>query len=328
MPHSALLTTAEESTSPSLERFAADVREGLAQGCPKRLSAEYFYDQVGSALFEAITVLPEYGLSRADERILWRHADDIVALAPWPISVVELGSGSGTKTAHVLRSVSQRQGFAEYYPIDVSRAALDQCGRELSSCAKVHPIHDTFINGLTAALSRVPSEHRVLLLFLGSTIGNFDRNAADQLLTRLNAILTPGDMMLIGADLVKPPEQLIAAYDDPAGVTAAFNINLLARINRELGADFNLRSFRHEARYNAAGKRIEMHLVSMHDQCVKIPSAHCTVRFGAGESIWTESSHKYEVSDLEMMAAQGGFRVRKTWTDQEWPFAESLWEVE
>jgi L-histidine N-alpha-methyltransferase len=326
MQHSALLRTVEESTSPSLARFASDVRDGLT-GSPKQLSAEYFYDQVGSALFEAITVLPEYGLSRADGRILWRHADDIVARAPSPVCVLELGSGSGSKTAHVLRSVSQRQGFANYYPIDVSRSALDQCARELSKSAHVHPIHDTFVDGVTTALSRIPKGDRVLLLFLGSTIGNFDHTAAYELLTQLQAILTEGDMMLIGADLVKPADQLIVAYDDPAGVTAAFNLNLLARINRELGADFDLRRFRHEARYNAVEKRIEMHLVSLNDQCVRIPHAHCTVRFVAGESIWTESSHKYEISDLEAMATRGGFRVRETWTDQEWPFAESLWEV-
>lgn len=327
MPQSALLTTAEECTSsPSLSRLAADVREGLT-GLPKRLPAEYFYDQVGSALFEAITVLPEYGLTRADGRILWRHSDDIVALAPTPVSVLELGSGSGTKTAHLLRSVAQRQGCAEYYPIDVSRAALDQCARELSKCANVHPIHDTFLDGLAAALSRVPSGGSVLLLFLGSTIGNFDRASAHDLLGQVNALLRTGDMMLIGADLVKPVAQLIAAYDDPAGVTAAFNLNLLARINRELGADFDLRRFRHEARYDTAEKRIEMHLVSEFDQSVRIPFANCTVRFEAGESIWTESSHKYEIGDLETMAAQGGFRVRHSWTDQEWAFAESLWEV-
>ncbi len=326
MPHSALLTTAEESTSPSIARFAADVREGLTDN-PKRLSAEYFYDSLGSALFEAITVLPEYGLTRADGRILWRHADDIVALAPSPVSVVELGSGSGTKTAHLLRSVAQRQGFAEYFAIDVSRAALDQCSRELSKCAQVHLIQDTFVNGLATALSRVSMGHRVLLLFLGSTIGNFDRASAAVLLRQVSSLLSRGDMLLLGVDLVKPPEQLTIAYDDPAGVTAAFNVNLLGRINRELGADFDLRRFHHEARYNAVEKRVEMHLVSDDEQCVRIPGAHCSVRFEAGESIWTESSHKYDVADLEAMASRGGFQVKELWTDQEWPFAESLWEV-
>lgn len=329
MQRSALSTTTaiDDRASEALARFGTSVRQGLTNTSHKRLSPEHFYDEVGSALFEAITVLPEYGLTRADRRILRTHADEIARLSPSPISVLELGSGSGAKTAHLLRSLARRQGGLRYFPIDVSGSALEHCRRELSPVAQVHPIEATFIDGVRAALSRTPPNHRVLVLFLGSTIGNFDPSSASDFLHDLRGALNPGDMMLIGADLVKPVEVLVMAYDDPAGVTAAFNLNLLARINRELGADFDLRRFRHEARYNSEAQRVEMHLVAESNHEVAIPYAGCTVRFREGESIWTESSHKYTLSDLELMASAGGFRVVKTWTDSEWPFAESLWEV-
>ncbi len=175
-----------------------------------------------------------------------------------------------------------------YYPIDVSRSALEHCQRELSGEAQVHPIEATFVEGVRTALAGIPRDHTALLLFLGSTIGNFDRPAASELLSQLRSTLGEGDLMLIGADLVKPVETLIRAYDDPAGVTSAFNLNLLARINRELGADFDLRQFRHQARYDAKLQRIEMHLVARGSQRVAIPAADCDVHFAAGESIWTE----------------------------------------
>jgi L-histidine N-alpha-methyltransferase len=328
MQLSASRTTAEDYGSTALSRFAASVRAGLTTRPDKQLSPEYFYDEVGSALFEAITVLPEYGLTRADRRILSRHAAEIARLTPIPVSVVELGSGSGAKTAHVLRSVAQsQQGQLDYYPIDVSASALECCRRELFTVAQVYPVQATFVAGVRVALRSIPAHHRLLLLFLGSTIGNFSREAAGELLSELRGVLSEGDVMLIGADLVKPADRLLPGYDDPAGVTAAFNLNLLARINRELGANFDLRRFRHQARYDADRKRVEMHLVSQTGHRVEIPGAECEVSFAAGESIWTESSHKYDLSDLEDMARAGGFSTLQTWTDQEWPFAESLWQA-
>jgi dimethylhistidine N-methyltransferase len=327
MQLSASWTTAEDYGAVALARFAASVREGLT-GPYKQLSPEYFYDEVGSALFEAITVLPEYGLTRADRRILCRHAAEIARLTPVPVSVVELGSGSGAKTAHVLRAIAQRQpGPLDYYPIDVSASALECCRRELFAEAQVHPVQATFADGVRAALSRIPRHHCLLLLFLGSTIGNFSGEAAAGLLAELRRALPEGAVVLIGADLVKPADRLLLAYDDPAGVTAAFNLNVLARINRELGANFDLRKFRHEARYDAERKRVEMHLVSLTAHRVEIPGAECEVSFSAGESVWTESSHKYDRGDLDAMAKAGGFRILQTWTDQEWPFAESLWQA-
>lgn len=325
MQPSASLRTAEESSSPSIARFVESVRAGLLTGGQKRLSPEYFYDEIGSALFEAITLLPEYGLTRADRRILATHADRITRSLPAPVSVIELGSGSGTKTAYLLRSLARRQGGVEYCPIDLSRTALQHCERELSATARVHPIQARFVEGVGRALAAIENSASVLVLFLGSTIGNFDHEAAVALLSDIRRALGSDGWLLIGADLVKPVEQILLAYDDPAGITAAFNKNLLARMNRELGADFDLRRFRHEARYDQAHHRVEMHLTAECAHVVTIPAAECEVRFGAGESIWTESSYKYDAASLQRMAAGSGFRVLDAWTDDEWPFAESLW---
>ncbi len=316
------------SSTTAEERFARDVREGLAAPGQKRLPAEYFYDELGSALFEAITVLPEYGLTRADRRLLSRHAKDIATSIEAPVAVLELGSGSGAKTAHLLRELSLCQPSLDYYPIDVSGSALEHCRLELAHTASVHPIEATFVEGVRAARRQLPENRRILLLFLGSTIGNFGPDDAIGLLRELRAELNAGDRMLIGADLLKPVHELIEAYDDPAGVTAAFNLNVLGRINRELGGNFDLRQFHHEARYDAGAQRIEMHLVAKAPQAVTIPGADCTIRFDAGESIWTESSHKYELAQLAELARAGGFRVLQSWVDHQWPFAECLWEAE
>ncbi len=323
MPLSALLKTSEVFESPAVARFATAVCDGLSS-TPKTLPPEYFYDDVGSALFETITVLPEYGLTRADRRILANNAQAIARQAPNHCSVLELGSGSGSKTAHVLRAIARRQGRVDYYPIDVSKAALDCCERELSGIAEVHPVHASFVEGVRQALAHAGGGP-VLVLFLGSTIGNFDRDDAGNLLEQIRDELLEDDCLLIGTDLVKPVPELLLAYDDPAGVTAAFNRNLLARINRELGGNFDLRRFRHEARYNPRENRVEMHLVSMCSQSVEIQLASCVAMFQPGESIWTESSHKYEMSTVMDMARRAGFEVADSWTDEEWAFAESLW---
>lgn len=325
MQLSASLKTVEVFESSTLARFATAVCQGLSS-TPKTMSPEYFYDDVGSALFEAITVLPEYGLTRADRRILSRHAPAIARRASTGCSVLELGSGSGSKTAHVLRAIAGKQGRVAYYPIDVSQAALDACERELSGVATVRPIQADFVQGVQQAM-QYAGGRPVLVLFLGSTIGNFDREAAAKLLKQLRAELSKGDQMLIGADLVKPASELVLAYDDPAGITAAFNKNVLSRMNRELGANFDVRRFRHEARYNQREKRVEMHLVSTCSQTVEIRLASCLAAFRPGESIWTESSHKYELPELKKMAEQAGFEIAASWTDEQWPFCESLWNA-
>ena len=310
----------------SLADFGAEVRSGLTLEPQKELPSKYLYDDVGSALFEVITLLPEYGLSRADERLLKRHAEDIVRpLLPAPVFVAELGSGSGKKTRWILQALARRQR-TRYYPIEISPTALAQCAKELGQMDWVSVVgfERPYLDGLrSVAASRRPGE-RLLVLFLGSTIGNFDRSAGDQFLREVRRRLQPGDALLLGADLEKPLTQILRAYDDPLGATSAFNLNLLARINRELGGDFDLAAFRHLARYDQKGRRVEMHLLSLQRQEVAIPGASCVVRFEEGETIWTESSHKYAAGEIREMGALSGFRTEAQWVDEEWPFAQTL----
>ena len=307
--------------------FARDVRQGLLRP-QKELPAEYLYDAVGSALFEAITVLSEYGLTRAEERLIRRHAPEIVSLIAGPAALVELGSGSGRKTRPILEAMARRQGCVSYCAIDVSAAALENCARQLSGLPRtgVQTLQRSYLDGLRELAGRRDSG-RVLVLFLGSTIGNFKTDEAARFLAEVRDCLRPGDALLLGTDLLQPPERLLLAYDDPAGVTAAFNLNLLARINRELDADFRLSSFCHEARWCSSEHRIEMHLVSMERQTVNIPGAGCQVEFEEGETIWTESSHKFAAGQLPSVAARAGFASAAQWTDAEWPFADNLWIV-
>jgi L-histidine Nalpha-methyltransferase len=305
-------------------QFARDVRAGLTGAGQKTLSCRYFYDDVGSALFEAITCLPEYGLTRADARLLARHAPEIVARVPGRVVLAELGSGTGAKTRPVLEQLAARQQDVFYYPIDVSAAALERCARELRPLATIVPLEENYLDGLEqVAEQRAPGE-TLLLLFLGSTIGNFEAEAAMAFLSDVRGHLLPGDALLLGTDLVKPTGQMLVAYDDPAGVTAAFNLNLLGRINRELDGDFDLRQFDHEARYDEAAQRIEMHLRSLCRQTVIVHKAEIAVEFSPGETIWTEASHKFRPEQIGAIARAACFRLERQWIDCEWPFAESL----
>ena len=315
--------------APILEpkaQFAADVREGLSKRPQKELPSSYLYDSIGSALFEAITLLPEYGLTRADARLLQRCAPDIVRHLPGRLTVAELGSGSGTKTRWILEALSQRPS-AIYYPIDISRAALARCIGELEGLHGVDivPLARTYLSGMAEIASRRRPDERLLVLFLGSTIGNFQNGAAESFLGEVRNQLAAGDALLLGTDLEKPVEQLLLAYDDPTGVTAAFNLNLLARINRELDGDFDLRNFAHQASYNDQERRIEMHLRAKRRQTVSIRAADFTFSIEEGETIWTEACHKYRRSDLAGMARSCGFTPGAQWVDDEWPFAENLW---
>ncbi|MGD0909855.1 MAG: L-histidine N(alpha)-methyltransferase [Candidatus Acidiferrales bacterium] len=309
-------------SSPNL---AAEVRAGLLRPGQKELPSKYLYDEVGSALFEVISVLPEYGLTRADERLLRRHSTDIVARLNSHVLVAELGSGSGKKTRWLLEALARRQRTT-YCPIEISPTALARCESELGQieCVSIVGFERPYLDGLLAAAARRDQDDHLLVLFLGSTIGNFDRDASERFLTQIRRILFPGDALLLGTDLEKPLPELLAAYDDAIGVTAAFNLNLLARINRELNADFDLAAFRHEARYNSDFQRVEMHLRSTRDQTVNITRAGCTVFFRENETIWTESSHKYRAEDISAMARRNGFRCDSQWLDSEWAFAESL----
>jgi dimethylhistidine N-methyltransferase len=301
--------------------FLQDVVAGLSDARQKWLSPVYFYDAVGSALFEAITQLPEYGLTRADERLIEAHAFDIARAAGPRAAVAELGSGSGRKTRRVLEALAYA-GPIRYMPIDVSASALDACRRVMSGVhgVVVTPFHGSYEDGLSD-IGRTGFE-RLLVLFLGSTIGNFSREQARLFVRRIAALLKPGDLILIGADLVKSPGRLLAAYDDPAGVTAAFNRNVLVRINRELGGDFDVRSFAHEARWNAQERRVEMHLRSRVSQTVRVGAFE--FEFAEDETIFTEASHKYNAAELRALAHSAGLEVRDIWVDDEWAFAEML----
>lgn len=305
---------------PKIEsEFARDVREGLLKPGQKEIPCRYFYDEVGSALFDAITLLPEYGLTRADARLIRAHAPEIAARLDRPLAVAELGSGSGVKTRLLLEALG---GRPVYTPIDVSAAALEKCAREVNRAARVKPFSGSYLDGLRAVSQR--RRGRLLVLFLGSTIGNFEREAAARFLAEVRACLRPGDALLLGADLVKPAGRLLAAYDDPAGVTAAFNLNLLARANRELGASFDLRAFAHQARYDGAERRIEIYLVSRARQRVDVPAAGITVELAACETILTEYSHKFTAEGIAAMGRSAGFVLEAQWLDGEWPFAETL----
>jgi L-histidine N-alpha-methyltransferase len=309
--------------------FAAEVRESLTKSPQRELPSKYLYDEVGSALFEVICLLPEYGLTRADSRLLQEHAVEIVGRLQGPVHVAELGSGTGKKTRWILEALSRRQK-TNYYPIEISPSALAACEKELSQLEMVSVVgyEKPYLEGLRAvAGARARSRDgkgQLLVLFLGSTIGNFDRDAGDKFLRGVREILHTGDALLLGTDLQKPIETQLLAYDDPAGVTAAFNLNLLARMNRELGANFDLSCFRHEARWNAEDRRIEMHLRSMARQTVEVPAAGLRIMLNDGETIWSESSHKYQAEEVLEMAERTGFRCEGQWIDEEWPFAQNL----
>jgi L-histidine N-alpha-methyltransferase len=301
------------------------VRAGLEKPGQKELPSKYFYDAVGSALFEVISLLPEYGLTRAGERILRQHAEEITGRVPGPLVVAELGSGSGKKTRLILETIARRQPIL-YHPIELSRTALSMCERELSQLDSVSVLgfEAGYLDGLReAAARREPGQH-LLVLFLGSSIGNFELKPGEEFLRKIREILTAGDALLLATDLLKPAEQLLQAYDDPLGVTAAFNLNLMSRINRELDGDFNLGKFRHLAKWNERERRVEMHITSTDQQEVTIRKCKLVVPFKQGETIWTESSHKYTAEEVIEMGRRAGFQCTGQWFDREWPFAESL----
>jgi len=308
------------------QSFAADVQAGLTKPSQKELPSKYLYDTVGSRLFDVITALPEYGLTRAEDRILRKHASEIVGRLPTPLAVAELGSGSGQKTRGLLEALCLRDPTS-YYPIEISPAALAMCKREVADIQAISilGLERDYLDGLAEVAASRRQGKPLLVLFLGSTIGNFDPPAAASLLQEVRSLLQPGDSLLLGTDLAKPAPVLLAAYDDPIGVTAAFNLNLLGRINRELDGHFDLSEFDHVARFDSTACRVEMHLRSRRRQRVAIEKADLSVVFEEGETIWTESSHKYTLADILRMAQASGFRCEAQWVDHEWSFAENLW---
>jgi L-histidine Nalpha-methyltransferase len=303
-------------------QFAADVRSGLLRQGQKTLPPRYLYDALGSALFEAITQLPEYGLWRAEQALLAEHALQIASIGR-VATVVELGSGSASKTALLLQTLLRRHAVS-YHAIDVSATALALTRQSLAALSglSVHGIQADYLEGLDTAL-RARSDDAALVLLLGSSLGNLDPDASLRFLRRVRRALRPGDALLLGADLLKPEPRLLAAYDDALGVTAAFNLNLLVRMNRELGANFRLTQFRHRARFNHATQDVEMHLESLGAQRVRFADEFA-ISLQPGETIHTESSHKYDLRQLGHLLEDSGFRLAAQWINQEWQFASRL----
>jgi dimethylhistidine N-methyltransferase len=306
--------------------FADDVRDGLSAS-RKYLLPQYFYDALGSALFGAICELPEYYPTRAESEILTLQADDIARAFGAPVRLVELGSGYARKTRLLFDALLSRQEELEYAPIDIDPHVLEESARELLNAysrLRVSAVAADF-RDVTRAFAALPhSGQRTIVLFLGSTIGNLDPVDAASLLRSIRSLLTPDDALFLGADLVKPLHILEPAYDDPLGVTASFNRNLLARINRELGGHFDVNRFAHRAFFNTEASRIEMHLDSRGAQRVAIDDLGIEIDFADGESIHTENSYKYDDAMLATLAAEGGFAVERRWSDSRGWFADVL----
>jgi dimethylhistidine N-methyltransferase len=308
--------------------FAADVARDL-QRPQKQLQSQYLYDPLGSSLFDAICRLPWYRITRAEAGLLAAHAREIAARAagapPAALAIVELGVGSGEKLATIVEAAAGTAPLAVHL-IDISNAALDATASRLAGFSHVTVARHqaTYEAGLARAAAAIVASQRTLLLFLGSNIGNFDEDAAPPLLGSMRQSLRAGDLLLLGTDLVKPERDLILAYDDPLGVTAAFNKNLLVRINRELGGTFDVAAFDHRAIWNPERQRVEMHLVSRRRQEVSIPAADLTVSFAAGESIWTESSYKYTEEAVAELGRVSGFSTIEQWVDADARFALTL----
>ena len=316
--------------------FAADVARDLRLS-PKQLQSKYLYDPLGSSLFDAICRLPWYRITRAEHRLLERHAAEIVDRAAFvggrratSPTIVELGCGSGEKIVLLAEALQSRGASARVHLIDISSQALEQTEQRLTRLHHFSVVghQSTYEEGLRRAAAARDDGSPVLVLFLGSNIGNFDTPAAAAFLERIRAALTPGDVMLLGADLVKPERELILAYDDPLGVTAAFNKNLLVRINRELGGRFDLSAFAHRAHWNTDEQRIEMHLVSSRHQTVSITDASVEITFARDEWIWTESSYKYSAPHVILMGADAGFHLVEQWIDESAQFALTLFVAE
>jgi dimethylhistidine N-methyltransferase len=317
-------------TADARAAFADDTARGLRDS-PKQLFPKYFYDELGSELFDAICLVPEYYLTRAENEILARHAAEIVAAAApddAPLSLLELGSGSATKTRRIIEALFKRQPGLLYLPVDISASALEASADTLLQAYPALRI-EAYASDYDAALARLGGGRnergeRLLALFLGSNIGNFDRDGAEGFLLSLRGVLREGDALLLGADLKKDRATLEAAYDDALGVTAAFNLNQLVRLNREFDADFDPRAFRHVALYNEAAGRVEIYIESRRAQVVRLPKLDLVISFAPGERIHTENSHKYNREELDALAAQTGFACTHRWTDEAGRFSSNL----
>ena len=307
------------------QTFAQAVREGLSSS-PKTLPCQYLYDAAGSDLFEAICATPEYYPTRTEDAILRRHADAMVEGWDQSPVLVELGSGSSTKTRRLIGAAIDRYEALHYLPIDVSPTILESSARAL-----VREFPRLRVTGYAGDYRRALREigERVrrpkCLAFLGSSLGNYADAQAVDLLRQIARAMGPEDRLLLGTDLAKDRATLEAAYDDAQGVTAAFSRNLLARINRELGGDFDLSAFQHRATYHPERGRVEIHLVSLREQTVQIPDVGLAPDFAEGETIHTEDSHKYSPEALAGLAERSGFVEEMAWTDDRGWFRVQRW---
>ncbi|MFN2529956.1 MAG: L-histidine N(alpha)-methyltransferase [Pyrinomonadaceae bacterium] len=307
-----------------LSGLADDVRTGLTAK-PKRFLPKYFYDKLGSQLFDAICLLPEYYLTRAENEILDRYADEIVGSISGSKTLVEMGSGSASKTRLIIEALLRRQSELVFIPVDISATALENSSRILLQ-SYPHLRIEAYAADYFAGLHELGKNERgrTLALFLGSNISNFDEDDAVRFLRALRSMLKTEDALLLGADLKKDKVMLEAAYNDALGVTAAFNLNVLARINRELGGNFDLRAFSHRAFYNETIGRVEIYIESLTVQRVTIQKLGLEVDFGAGELIHTENSYKYDPAGIAYLAESTGFCCAHTWLDSEKRFSSNL----
>jgi L-histidine N-alpha-methyltransferase len=314
----------EVPRSKGAATFAQDVAAGLT-ATPKRLSSKYLYDEVGSALFDAITTLPEYYLTRAEMEILREWGWQMVRVLDAPIDFLELGSGSAVKTRLLIGEALRVQGRLRYSPIDISTEALRASSMALVDAypgLAVRAYAGDYFDVLASRALRF--ERRVLAMFMGSNIGNYEPEQASAILSLLHDALRPGDGLLIGTDLKKDPAVLELAYDDPAGVTAAFNRNLLARLNRELGANFDVKNFGYRVHYDESRGAVEAFLVARDAARVRLGAIGLDLEFAAGETIHTESAYKFAQSDVEKLAAATGFKAASAWSDRAGRFSVNL----
>jgi L-histidine Nalpha-methyltransferase len=307
-----------------LADFAEDVLRGLSSR-PRQLFPKYLYDELGSQLFEAICLLPEYYLTRAENEILTRFAGEIVSSIPTPNTLIEMGSGSASKTRLVIEALLRDRPELLFVPVDISASALERSSRILLQSypgLRIEAFGAEYFDGMTELAKR--QRGPTLALFLGSNISNFEPDEARAFLRAMRNVLRVGDALLLGADLRKEKKILEAAYNDTLGVTAAFSRNLLVRINRALGADFDLPAFRHRAVYSEEHSRIEISVESLRDQTVTISKLDLSVALAAGELIHTENSYKYDLDGIAALASDSGFVCGRTWFDEKKRFSSNL----
>lgn len=319
------------SGAQAVASFADDVRRGLTAN-PKTLASKYFYDDLGSRLFDAICFLPEYYLTRSEREILSGQASQIIDRASVkgkPVRLIELGSGSAGKTRFLIDAIFSRQKELHYVPVDIDPDSLNRSGDDLLHAypgLSIDAFAGDYFSVLDSLATGIPAKRDAqnIALFLGSNIGNFDPDVCRHFMRSIRGILRSGDALLVGADMKKGSDVLVPAYDDSLGVTAAFNRNLLIRINRDLDGDFDISQFDHMALYSETFSRVEMHLVSREPQQVRIGALNLTVNFDWRESIHTESSYKFDLETLSSLATETGFSLAESWFDGKRRFSFNL----